>query len=173
MLKASIVRRSKSPWSSPLHLVCKTALITPFCLFEFIRLPFGLKNAGLTFQHMMDQVFADIPYMFIYLDDVLVASRSMADHFQHLHMVSLLLTNGLCLNAEKCVWAAQQVEFFGHSVLGAGHPVFPSSLSSVRPPGLPGAVQLLQPACGPCSHHYPPPNRGHKAGNSKLPWLMR
>jgi Reverse transcriptase (RNA-dependent DNA polymerase) len=47
-------------------------------------MPFGLKNAGMTFQRMMDQIFADIPYVFIYLDDVLVASRDIEEHQRHL-----------------------------------------------------------------------------------------
>jgi hypothetical protein len=42
--------------------VPKTALITPFGLFEIVRMPFGLKNAGMTFQWMMDHIFADLPY---------------------------------------------------------------------------------------------------------------
>jgi Reverse transcriptase (RNA-dependent DNA polymerase) len=69
----------------------KTAVITPFGLFEFIRMPFGLKNAGMTFQRMMDQIFANIPYIFVYLDDVLVASRNMEEHQHHLRQVLTLL----------------------------------------------------------------------------------
>jgi Reverse transcriptase (RNA-dependent DNA polymerase) len=53
----------------------KTAIITPFGLFELMRMPFGLRNAGMTFQRMMDQIFFDLPCVFIYLDDLLVASR--------------------------------------------------------------------------------------------------
>jgi Reverse transcriptase (RNA-dependent DNA polymerase) len=183
MLDAGIIRRSKSQWSSPLHMVpkkdgtwrpcgdfrrlnlitaancyplknmadcsarldgCrvfskldlqkgylqvlvaaeeipKTAFITPFGLFEFIRMPFGLKNAGMTFQQMMDQIFADIPYVFIYLDDVLVASRNMEEHQRPLRQVlSLLQANGLRLNTEKCVWAVAEVEFLGHCVATGG-----------------------------------------------------
>ena len=54
--------------------VCKTAIITPFGLFEFLRMPFGLKNAAQAFQRLMDSTFGDISYAFVYLDDILVAS---------------------------------------------------------------------------------------------------
>ena len=54
--------------------VPKTAIITPFWLWESLRMPFGLKNLGQTFQRFMDDILAGIPHVFIYLDDVLVAS---------------------------------------------------------------------------------------------------
>ena len=50
----------------------KTAIITPFGIFEFLRLPFGLKNAGNTFQRMMDQVLGELPFCFAYVDDILI-----------------------------------------------------------------------------------------------------
>ena len=56
------------------HDVPKTALITPFGLFEFLRMPFGLKNAAQAFQRMMDGILKDINFVFVYLDDILVAS---------------------------------------------------------------------------------------------------
>jgi hypothetical protein len=62
----------------------KTAVITPFGLFEFTRMPFGLKNAGMTFQGLMDHIFFDLPFSFVYLDDLLVASRSIEEHRRHL-----------------------------------------------------------------------------------------
>jgi hypothetical protein len=67
--------------------VPKTAVITPFGLFEFVRMPFGLKNAGMTFQRLMERVFFDLPYSFVYLDDLLVASRCVEDHRRHLQEV--------------------------------------------------------------------------------------
>jgi hypothetical protein len=53
----------------------KTAIITPFGLWEFTRMPFGLKIAGQTFQRLMDKVGAGLDFVFIYLDDILVASK--------------------------------------------------------------------------------------------------
>ncbi len=67
--------------------VKKTAIITPFGLFEFVRMPFGLRNAGQSFQRMMDQVLAGLPFAFCYIDDILVASPDHAAHQQHLRQV--------------------------------------------------------------------------------------
>ena len=58
----------------------KTAIITPFGLFEFVRMPFGLRNAGSTFQRLMDRVLVGLPFIFVYLDDVLIASPDHASH---------------------------------------------------------------------------------------------
>ena len=54
----------------------QTAIITPFGLFKFLRLPFGLRNAAQTFQRIMDRIFGDLPFRFVYLDDILVFSSS-------------------------------------------------------------------------------------------------
>jgi Reverse transcriptase (RNA-dependent DNA polymerase) len=54
--------------------ISKTTIVTPFGAFEFLRMPFGLRNAGQTFQRFMDTVLAGLPFCFVYLDDVLVAS---------------------------------------------------------------------------------------------------
>ncbi len=58
----------------------KTAIITPFGLFEFLRLPFGLRNARSTFEGMMDWVLAELPIVFAYQDDIVVASKSLEQH---------------------------------------------------------------------------------------------
>jgi hypothetical protein len=60
--------------------IAKTAIITPFGLFEFVRMPFGLRNAGMTFQRLMDSLLIGLPFTFVYLDDILVASTSKALH---------------------------------------------------------------------------------------------
>ena len=70
----------------PMHPddIAKTAIKTPFGLFEFLRIPFGPKNAAQAFQRLMDTVLADLPFLFIYVDDILVASSNMSEHMEHL-----------------------------------------------------------------------------------------
>ena len=67
--------------------ICKTAIITPFGLWEFLRMPFGLKNAAQTFQQLMDTILRGIPCIFIYLDDILVSSSTRTEHADHLSQV--------------------------------------------------------------------------------------
>ena len=68
-------------------VVPKMAVITPFGLLEFRRMPFGLKNAGMTFQPFMDQLFNGLDFLFIYIHDVLIASKSRQEHAGHLREV--------------------------------------------------------------------------------------
>jgi hypothetical protein len=99
----------------------KTAIITPFGLFEFLFMPFGLTNAGQTFQRLMDSLFRSFPFSFIYLDDILVFSHSRAEHLGHLETVlATLAANGLRINPTKCHFAQPQVEFLGHLVTATG-----------------------------------------------------
>ena len=53
----------------------KTAVTTPFGLYEFLKMPFGLRNAAQTFQRLMDEVLHGLPYVYTYIDDTLVASK--------------------------------------------------------------------------------------------------
>ena len=81
----------------------KTTIITPFGLWEFVVMPFGLHNAGNTFQCMMDQVGASLDFTFIYLDEILITSSNMEEHLVHLQQVFECLSEfGLVINPAKC-----------------------------------------------------------------------
>ena len=112
--------------------VPKTAVITPFGLFEFLRTPFGLKNAAQAFQRLMDQVIGDLPFLFVYLDDVLIASRNSEEHLQHVQLLfTRLEQHGLVVNPDKCVFAVPRLEFLGHSISSAGSAPLPSKVEAV------------------------------------------
>lgn len=65
----------------------KTAIITPFGLFEFMHMTFGLRNASQTFQRFIDQVIAGLDFVFAYIDDIFIASENEEEH--HIHLKTL------------------------------------------------------------------------------------
>jgi len=83
----------------------KTAIITPFGLYEFLRMPFGLKNAAQAFQRLMDTVCHGLDFAFIYIDDILVASKDVETHKEHLRLLFQRLQEyGLVITSPKPVW---------------------------------------------------------------------
>ncbi len=70
----------------------KTAITTPFGFFEFVRMPFGLRNAAQTCQRFIDEAIRGLPFVHAYLDDLLVASPSAVDHEVHLRTIFDRLT---------------------------------------------------------------------------------
>lgn len=101
--------------------VCKTAIITPFGLFEFPFMTFGLRNAGQTFQRFIDQVVQGLDFCFAYVDDILVYSRSESEHAEHLQVIFQRLHNyGVVINPSKCVFGVKEVIFLGYLISGKG-----------------------------------------------------
>ena len=92
----------------------KTAIITPFGLFEFLRMPFGLKNAAQAFQRLMDGILREVEFVFVYLDDILVASPDEATHKIHLRaLFRLLSSHGIVINRKKCRFGLPEVHYLG------------------------------------------------------------
>ncbi|BHF62106.1 hypothetical protein SprV_0100508700 [Sparganum proliferum] len=111
----------------------KTAVTTPFGLFEFIRMPFGLRNAAQTFQRFIDHVLRGLPFVYAYIDDLLVASRNEEEHKEHLALVFDRLDKfGVVINPSKCVLGVPSLEFLGHQVDSEGLRPLPSKVDAVR-----------------------------------------
>jgi Reverse transcriptase (RNA-dependent DNA polymerase)/RNase H-like domain found in reverse transcriptase/Integrase zinc binding domain/Integrase core domain len=123
----------------------KTAIVTPFGMFEYLFMPFGLKNAAQTFQRLMDKIFRRLEFLFTYLDDHLIASRTLEEHHQHLReFFQLLDENGLQINPEKCVFAATAVDFLGHRVTADGIAPLSKHVDALMQLPVPEDVKQLQ-----------------------------
>lgn len=110
----------------------KTAITTPFGLFEFPFMTFGLRNAAQTFQRFMNQVTAGLDFCFVYIDDILVASKTKDEHLRHLEALFQRLEKfGLAINPSKCTFGEESVTFLGHKVLNAGLSPQPEKVQTI------------------------------------------
>ncbi|UYV81363.1 hypothetical protein LAZ67_20000943 [Cordylochernes scorpioides] len=99
----------------------KTAVITPFGLFEFPRMSFGLCNAAQTFQRLINEVLQGLDFAYAYIDDVLIASDSENQHVSHLQQLfGRLRDYGLTINETKCTFGQPSVKFLGFIITNAG-----------------------------------------------------
>ena len=110
----------------------KTAVTTPFGLFEFLRMPFGLRNAAQTFQRFMDEVCRGLESVYVYLDDILVASADVRQHLCHLRaLFDRLAKYGVTINANKSEFAKSRVSFLGHVLSATGIEPLPDKVKAI------------------------------------------
>jgi len=112
----------------------KTAFICPRGMYRFKTMPFGLCNAGATFQRLMDVVMTGLhlELCLVYLDDIIVFSSSVAGHLDRLRVVlDRLRSAGLKLKPGKCVFLQKSVSFLGHVVSDAGISTDPEKTRAV------------------------------------------
>ncbi|GFW38326.1 transposon Tf2-9 polyprotein [Trichonephila clavipes] len=194
LLAQGIIRPSKSPWSSPLHVVpksdstvrpvgdyrqlnsvtefdsysmpylndfahalhgkrifskidmfkafhqipiaeCdipKTAVTTPWGLYEYAHLCFGLVNAPQTFMRFMHEVLRGLLFCFVYLNDILCYSENAEEHRSHLRTIFQKLSSyGLKLNISKCVFGVTGLIFIGHLITPNGIKPLPDKVQAV------------------------------------------
>ena len=110
----------------------KTAVITPFGLFESLVMTFGLRNAAQSFQRYADAALSDLPFAFVYIDDILIASSTPELHKMHLKIVLERLHKfGLQLNLEKCALGQTEVKFLGFTINENGYKPLEDKVKSI------------------------------------------
>ncbi|GFS54055.1 hypothetical protein TNCV_3762501 [Trichonephila clavipes] len=110
----------------------KTAVTTPWGLYEYTHLCFGLVNAPQTFMRFMHEVLRGLPFCFVYLDDILCYSENAEEHRSHLRTIFQRLSSyGLKLNISKCVFGVTELIFLGHLITPDGIKPLPDKVQAV------------------------------------------
>ena len=125
-------------------------------LWQFVSLAFGLTNAGGTFERMMEKILSSLTFKIclVYLDDIIVFSRSFSDHIDNLRLViEKLREAGLKLNPKKCVLFKKEVKFLGHVVSENGVATDPEKTKSVSEWPIPKSVKQIRSFLGLCSYY--------------------
>ncbi|KAJ9523626.1 hypothetical protein QJQ45_007296 [Haematococcus lacustris] len=127
--------------------VPKTAFRTPEGQFQFKVLSFGLTNAPATFQRVMNDAFAPVlgKCALVYLDDILVMSKSLPEHLQHLRLVfDLLRKNKLYAKMSKCEFMQLTLRFLGHVISAGAISVDPDKVRAIVDWPVPSSLTQLQ-----------------------------
>ncbi|GJW74310.1 putative nucleotidyltransferase, ribonuclease H [Tanacetum coccineum] len=151
MLENGFIRPSVSPWGAPVLFVkkkdgrvrflrvreqdiSKTAFRTRYGHYEFLVMPFGLTNAPAVFMDLMNRIFHEYldKFVIVFIDDILVYSKSEEEHERHLRIVlEILRQKKLYAKFSKCEFWLQQVAFLGHIVSADGIIMDPSKVEAI------------------------------------------
>ncbi|GJP84393.1 hypothetical protein CLOP_g14451, partial [Closterium sp. NIES-67] len=125
----------------------KTAFRTRYGSYEYLVMPFGLTNAPATFQAEMNHILRPLldECVVVYLDDILIYSRDMKQHVEHLRRVfEILRRERFYVKLSKSEFALEKVQFLGHMVSAQGVHVDPTKIEAVRSWKTPENVKELQ-----------------------------
>ena len=132
----------------------KTAFICHRGSFQFTTMPMGLVNAGSTFQRLMDLVMSGLAFeqCLVYLDDIIVFSRTVEDHLERLEAVlQRLIATNLKLKPSKCMLLQKRVKFLGHLISESGIETDPKKTEGIDNWETPRSLKDVRSFLGLCS----------------------
>ena len=123
----------------------KTAFSTGNGLWEFNVMPFGLTGAPATFQRCMNYILMDSTHAMVYIDDIIIFSKTFKEHISDIeNVLERLLVAGLKIKPSKCDFAKKSVTFLGHLVSAEGILPDPSNTKKIRTFPRPTSVKSIQ-----------------------------
>lgn len=134
----------------------KTAFRIESGLYEFLRMPYGLRNAPPTFQRMMDEVLSGYLNQFclVYIDDIIIFSSSLDEHIQHLTKVfERLRQYNLKTQMDKCEFIKKELLYLGHLVTTEGLKPNPEKIKAVQDFKIPETQKQLKGFLGLLSYY--------------------
>ncbi|GBG90891.1 hypothetical protein CBR_g51398 [Chara braunii] len=153
----------------------KTAFQTRYGLYEFVVMPFGLCNAPGTFQHAMNRIFHDYldKFIVVYLDDILIFSRTVEEHLEHLKIVlGLLRQHQYKVNLDKCEFGRTKILYLGHEISADGLRPEDANVASMRDWPRPQTVTEVRSFLG-MTGYYRPFVKNYSTIDSSLTDLTR
>ena len=134
----------------------KSAFVTHSGLYQFKVMPYGLTNAPSTFERLMERVLQGLQWQIclVYIDDVIIYSRSVEEHVARLELVLQKLAEaGLKLKPKKCHLFKVKVLYLGHIVSADGVSTDPEKVKAVRDWGIPKDLTDVRSFLGLCSYY--------------------
>ncbi|MBW0561412.1 hypothetical protein O181_101127 [Austropuccinia psidii MF-1] len=136
----------KSNFMKLLRIICHEGI------YEYTRMPFGIKNAPAHFQRMVDIIFQEEileGWMVVYLDDIIIYSETWEDHVKYVDRVLIKCTPiNLKISLKNCNFGQQELLALGHKVLGLSLEIDQNKVAEVLQKPVPKSIKEMQSFCG-------------------------
>ena len=116
--------------------IAKTDFTSPFGKYNYLKVPFGLAQAPVYFQEPMNNVLKDVPFAIAYLDDIIIYSKTVEEHFDDLQQAFHKLCNAeQSMELSKCHFFANEIQYLGHDI----------STTDIKLPSKTAAIKVMKP----------------------------